>query len=143
MSKANIIIDGEGVTVTFNSVAIADIVQVSFGFFGERDEINLTTIDATKYDVSLLGDLMNIEDVVITKKSDPAADLAISTANATLVIAYKVGKNTAKTITYYAQRKSISNSEIERSPADGVNVDVTFAITNLNASLAEIGPVIA
>lgn len=143
MSKANIIIDGAGVTATFNSGSISDIVSVSFGVIGERDEIKLTTIDATAYEVGLLGDLCNIEDVVITKKSDPAADMAHSSDNKQLVLAYKVGKSTSKTITYWAQLKNISNSQIERAPGDGVNVDLTFAITNLNASLAETGPVIA
>lgn len=143
MAKTSIIIDGASVTATFNSVSISDIVSVSFGLFGERDEINLTTIDATEYEVGLLGDLVSINDIVITKKSDPAAELAHTSDNKTLVIVYKIGKSTTKTATFWAQLKNVSNSTVERAPSDGVNVDLTFAVTNLNASLVETGPSVA
>lgn len=77
MAKTSIIIDGAGITATFNSVPIADINSVSFSVFGERDEIDLTTIDATKWKQKLLGDLQKISDIVITKKSDPTNDSAL------------------------------------------------------------------
>jgi len=142
MSKSTIIIDGEGVTATLNATGINDIVSVAFSVFGERQEIDLTTIDATKWKMKLLGDLQKITDIVITKKSDPTNDLALySTSSEALAITYKIGKSTGKTITYYAQLKSISNSDVERSPADGVNVDLNFYVTNLS-SLTETGPAI-
>jgi len=143
MAKSAIIIDGAGVTAKFNDVSIADIVSISFGVHGERDEIDLSTIDATEYMVGLLGDLVGVEDVVITKKADPAAELAHTSDNKNLVIEYYVGKSTKKTLTYWAQLKNVSPSSVERAAADGVNVDMTFAITNLNADLAETGPSIA
>ena len=55
MSKTSIVIDGAGVTGSLGGVAISDINTVAFSLFGERDEINLTTIDAVKYKVKLLG----------------------------------------------------------------------------------------
>ena len=141
MSKANIIIDGAGVTATFNSVAIADILSVSFGMIGERDEIDLTTIDATAYKTGRLGDLVGVSDIVINKRSDPAADMGHSLLNKALVIAFKVGKSTSKTYTCWAQLKSVSTGTLERNGSP--TVDLTFAVTNLNAALAETGPVIA
>lgn len=144
MAKSSIIIDGAGVTVTFNSGLMADVVSVAFGTISGRDEIDLTTIDATTYKVGLLGDLCDVEDVTVTKKFDPAAELALSSDNKTLVIAYKVGKATSKTLTYYAQVAGITPGTVSRAPGDGVNVDVKFAITNLHSTtLAETGPVIA
>ncbi|MFQ3578670.1 MAG: hypothetical protein SNJ71_00840 [Bacteroidales bacterium] len=143
MAKTSIIIDGAGVTATFNSVAISDINSITFCPLGERDEINLTTIDNSNYEVGLLGDLVSVQDIVINKKFDPAADMAHSLDSKQLVITYKVGKSTTKTITFWAQLKSVSVGTIERSPGEGVNVDLTFAVTNLNASLVETGPAIA
>lgn len=143
MSKQTIVIDGEGITVTHNSVAMADVNTVSFGIKGEREEINLTTIDAVLYMVGLLSDLEKLEDIVVNKKFDPAADLAMTNDNAELAITYKTGKANTKTITWWAQRKSNANATGERSPSDGINHDVTFYITNLNGSLVETGPVIS
>jgi hypothetical protein len=142
MAKTSIIIDGEGITATFNSVGITDINTVAFNLSGERDEINLSTIDQTAYETGLLGDLVEISDIVINKKSAPAVDLAHSTDNKTLAITYKVGKSTSKTVTYWAQLKDVAPGTVERAPADGVNVDMTFMPTNLNASLAETGPAV-
>jgi hypothetical protein len=142
MSKATIIIDGASAAATLGSSSIADINSIAFAVAGDRPEINLTTIDATKFNVKLLGKLQKISDIVINKKSDPSADSALySTASEALVIDYKIGKATAKKITFYAQLKSISASTIERAPGDGVNVDLTFFVTNLNA-LTETGPAI-
>lgn len=143
MAKTSIIISGTGAAVTFNSVPITDINTISFSPMGERAEINLSTLDDADYEVGLLGDLVNIEDIVINKKFDPAAELAHTADNKALVITYKVGESTAKTATFWAQYKGCSASQISRVPGDGVNVDLTFAVTNLNASLAETGPVIA
>lgn len=142
MAKANIIIDGAGVTATFGS-AIEDINSISFSNYGERKEIDLTTVDETAYKIGLLSDLVAGQDIVINKKFDPAAALAMSTANTALVITYKVGKSTTKTATIWAQLKSISPGLVERAPADGINVDYTFITTNLNSALVETGPSIA
>jgi hypothetical protein len=142
MGKTTIIVDGAGVGATFNSVPITDINNVGFSPMGERDEIKLTTLDATDFEVGLLGDLVAIDDVVINKKADPAADVAHTKDNKLLVITYKIGKATTKTATFWAQLKSVSPSTIERAPGDGVNVDLVFAVTNLNASLVETGPVL-
>lgn len=141
MAKTAIIIDGAGVTATFNSVPIADVVAVDFGGFGGREEIDLSTIDQTAFEVGLLADLVEIEDIVITKKSDPAADMAHSILNKTLVIAFKIGKSTSKTATYWCQYKGCSPSKLARAKSD--DVDLTFGVTNLNASLVETGPAIA
>ena len=143
MAKTAIIVDGEGVSATFNAGPILEIVQVKFCTLGQRSEINLTTIDASRYEVGLLGDLVSVPNVVITKKSAPELDMAIVKTNKQLVLGFKVGKSTAKTITYWAQLIKVSKSQISRSPNDGVNVDLIFGITNLNASLVETGPVIA
>jgi len=143
MAKTAIIVDGAGVAVTFNSLPVADINSISFNAFGERSEIDLTTIDQSAVKVGMLGDLVSISDVVINKKFDPAADMGHSKLCKPLVITYKVGKATSKTLTLWAQLKSVAPGTVERSPANGINVDMTFAITNLNASLAETGPVIA
>ncbi|MFQ3578669.1 MAG: hypothetical protein SNJ71_00835 [Bacteroidales bacterium] len=142
MSKTSIIIDGAGVTVTFGGTTIEDINSVAFSVFGERNEIDLTTIDATKWKMKLLGDLQKIPDITINKKSDPTNDAALyGTSSQPLVISYKIGKNTTKNITFYAQLKSISPSSIERAPGDGVNVDLVFYVTNLS-DLTETGPAI-
>ena len=145
MSKETIVIDGAGVTATLNAVTIADINTVSFSLFGEREEINLTTIDATKFKQKLLGDLQKISDVVINKKSDPQADMLLySTALEDLVIEYEVGKATARDLTFSgAQLKSISASTLERAPGDGINVDLTFHIGNIDgAAMTETAPAI-
>lgn len=142
MSKATIIIDGASAAATLGSTSISDINSIAFSVAGDRPEINLTTIDATKFNVKLLGKLQKISDIVINKKSDPTADAGLySTSSEALVIDYKIGKATAKKITFYAQLKSISASTIERAPGDGVNVDLTFFVTNLS-SLTETGPAI-
>jgi len=142
MAKTTIIVDGAGVTATLGGTTIADINSVAFSPFGERDEIDLTTIDATKYKVKLLGDLQKISDIVINKKSDPTNDAALySTSSQALVIAYKIGKSGTRNITFYAQLKGISSSTVERAPADGVNVDLTFYVTNLS-TLTETAPAI-
>lgn len=141
MAKTAIIIDGAGVTATFNSLPIADVVAVDFGGFGGRDEIDLTTINQAAFEVGILGDLVEVEDIVITKKSDPAADMAHSLLNKALVIVFKIGKTTQKTGTYWCQFKGCSPSKLERAKSD--DVDLTFGVTNLNASLVETGPVIA
>ena len=141
MAKTAIIIDGAGVTATFNSVPIADVTAVDFGGFGGREEIDLSTIDQAAFEVGILADLVEIEDIVITKKSDPAADMAISTLNKTLVIAFKIGKSTVKSATYWCQYKGCSPSKLGRAKSD--DVDLTFGVTNLNASLVETGPVVA
>ncbi len=144
MAKADIIIDGAGTVVTFNGTAISDINTVSFGIFGERDEIDLTTIDQTGYMVGRLGDLVGISDVVINKKFDPAADLAIVTTNKILQIVYKVGKSTTKTLKLWCQFKGASAATVERAPGDGINNDLTFCVTNLQgATLSEAGPTYA
>lgn len=143
MAKTDIIVSGTDATVTFNDAAIPDVNTITFGVVSERDEINLSTLSNSTYEVGMLGDLVGVEDIVINKKFAPAVDLALTTDNKAMVIAYKVGDSTAKTFTCWAQLKGCSNSNIERAPGDGVNVDLTFAVTNLNASLAETGPVIA
>lgn len=146
MAKKNIIIDGASATVSFNGSAISDVNTIAFSVFGERDEIDLTTLDASGYKVGRLGDLVGIEDVVVNKKFDPAADLAMSTANRPLVIVYKTGKNTTKTLTLWCQLKGTSNATVERAPGEGINHDLTFAVTNMNSltaatsTLAERGP---
>lgn len=142
MAKTDIIIDGAGATATFNSVGIADINTIAFSLMGERDEIDLTTIDATAYKVGLLGDLTSVQDIVINKKFDPAADMAHSILHKTLVIVFKVGKSTTKTATFWCQYKGMSAGTVERAPGSGINVDLTFAVCNLNASLAETGPAV-
>jgi hypothetical protein len=142
MSKATIIIDGAGVTATLGSTSIADINSVAFSMFGERPEIDLTTIDATKFNVKLLGQLQKIPDITINKKSDPTADAALySTSSQALAIAYKIGKTTSKLATFYVQLKSVSAGTIERAPGEGVNVDLTFFVTNLSGT-TETGPAI-
>ena len=142
MSKSTIIIDGSGVTATLNGSALADINTIAFGVFGERDEIDLTTIDATKWKTKLLGDLQKISDITINKKSAPTEDAALySTDSQALVIRYKIGKSSNRDITFYVQLKSISNSQIERAPGTGVNVDLVFYVTNLD-SLTETAPAI-
>lgn len=143
MAKTDIIVSGTDATVTFNSAAIPDINTISFGVVSERDEINLSTLSNSTYEVKRLGDLVGVEDIVINKKFSPATDLILSTANAALIIAYKVGASSSKSATFWAQLKSCSNSNVERAPGDGVNVDLTFAVTNLNGSMAETGPVLA
>lgn len=147
MSKETIIIDGAGAEVTLNAVAIEDINTIAFGLFGERDEINLTTIDAVKFKQKLLGDLQKIQDVVINKKSDPQNDMLLySTDLQDLVITYRLGKTAVdKTVTFSgAQLKSISASTLERAPGDGINVDLTFHVGNIDgAAMTETAPVIA
>lgn len=147
MSKETIIVDGAGASVTLNAVAIADINTIAFTLFGEREEINLTTIDATKFKQKLLADLQKISDVVINKKSDPQTDMLLySTALQDLVISYQIGKLVApKTVTFSgAQVKSISQSTLERAPGDGINVDITIHIGNMDgAAMTETAPVIA
>lgn len=143
MSKQTIVISGEGVSVTFNGVAISDINTVAFGVLGERAEINLTTIDATLHEVGLLSKLQKLEDIVINKKFDPKADSLITDDNAQLVINYKTGGANAKHVTFWAQRKNASFATLERKPDTGINHDLTFFVTNLNSSLAETGPAIA
>jgi len=146
MAKTNIIIDGASATVSFNGSAISDVNTIAFSVFGERDEIDLTTLDASGYKVGRLGDLVGIEDVVVNKKFDPAADLAMSTANRPLVIVYKTGKSTTKTLTLWCQLKGTGNATVERAPGEGINHDLTFAVTNMNSltastnTLAERGP---
>lgn len=142
MAKTTIIISASGLTVTLGSTTLGEVVSVAFPLFGDRDEINLTTIDAVKYEQKLLGDLQKLPDIVVTKKSDPTNDAALHSEDSeALVIGYKIGGSTEKTVTYYAQLKNISPSTIERAPGDGVNVDLTFFVTNLN-ELAEDGPTI-
>ena len=143
MAKSDIIVSGADATVTFNSSLIPDINTISFGVVSDRDEINLSTLTNTLYETKRLGDLVGIEDVVINKKFAPALDLALSQDNKSLVIAFNIGESTATTLTLWCQLKGCSNSNVERAPGDGVNVDLTFAVTNLNASLVETGPVIA
>jgi len=146
MAKRNIIIDGASATVRFNGTLISDVNTIAFSLYGERDEIDLTTLDASGYKVSRLGDLIGIEDVVVNKKFDPEADLAMVTTNKPLVIVYLTGKSTTKTLTMWAQLKGAGNATVERGPAGGINHDLTFAITNLNSltaatnTLAERGP---
>lgn len=145
MSKASIVIDGAGVTVKYATVTLADINTVTFSLFGERDEINLTTIDATKFKQKLLGDLQKLPDVVINKKSDPQNDIRhYKTSLETLQIGYNVGKATGKVLALEgAQLKSISPSTLERAPGDGVNVDLTFFIGNMSgAAMTEDGPTV-
>jgi len=146
MAKTTIIIDGAGVTATLGTGGvISDINTISFGVFGERSEIDLTTIDATKFKTKLLGDLQKIQDIVINKKSSPAEDVALyNTDSESLAIAYKIGKSTNKVITFYVQLKSISPSNVERAPGNGVNVDLTFFVTNIDAkaTMVETAPAI-
>lgn len=143
MSKQSILIDGEGITVTFNGNAVADINTVLFGVAGARETINLTTIEAVQYMQKLLSTLEELEDIVVNKKFDPAADLAMTNDNALLLITYKTGRANTKTLTYWVQRQNNASATGERSPSDGINHDVTFVITNLNGSLEEIGPAIS
>ena len=143
MSKQTIIIDGAGVSLTIGGTAVNDIVEVAFGVFGERQPIDLTTIDATKYKVKLFGDLQKLADVTITKKSDPVNDaLLYATDSQALVLQYKIGKSTPKTMTEYVMVKSVSKSKVKRGSSD--NVDVVCYVTNLDAiaTMAETGPAI-
>ncbi len=142
MSKKTIVIDGEGVTATFNDVAIADINTVAFSIRGERAEINLTTIEATAYLVGLLADLQEIEDVVINKKFDPKADYAHTSDNKELVLNYKTGKSLTKIATFWCQLKNAAAATLERGPSDGINHDLAFFVTNLDADFTETGPAI-
>ena len=142
MAKGDIIIDGGSVTVTLNGTAISDITEVAFSIFGTREKINLTTIDAAKWKTALYSDLQKVEDITITKKSDPVNDAALySVDSQALVITYKKGRSTNQAATFYVQLKDISNSDIEREPGDGVNSELTFYVTNL-AALTETGPAI-
>ena len=142
MSLATIIIDGEGATATLGTTLITDINTIAFSVFGERPEINLTTIDATKWKAKLLGKLQRLSDIVINAKSNPALIASLySKEIETLVITYKIGKSTDKTLTYYAQFKGAGTSSLERAPGDGVNVDLTFLVSNINGT-TETGPAI-
>ena len=141
MAKADIIVSGTDATVKFNSgTAMADVNTIAFGVVSERDEINLSTLGNAKYEVLRLGDLVSVEDITVNKKFDPAAELALSDENKALVVEFKVGDASAKTISYWAQVKDVTPGTVERSPGEGINVDIVFAVTNLNASLVEEGP---
>ncbi len=144
MSKLTIVIDGADAEITLGSTTLEDVNTIAFSIFGERNEINLTTIDATKFKQKLLGDLQKITDIVVNKKSDPTNDaLLYSTDVEELTIGYNIGKATPKTATFYAQLKSISNSTLERAPGDGVNVDLNFYVSNLKgAAMTETAPAI-
>lgn len=143
MAKANIIISGQGVTAVLGSTNIEDINTLSFSIFGERSDIDLTTIDATKYKMKLLGDLQKIPDITVNKKSAPVDDAALySVSSELLTITYKQGQSDDYTAKFYAQLKNVSNSEVERAPGDGVNVDLVFYITNLN-NLVETAPAVS
>lgn len=142
MAKTTVIVEGVGLGAKLgDSKTISDIVSIAFPVFGDRDEIDLTTIDATKYKQKLLSDIEKLGDITITKKADPVNDSALySTSIEPLVISYKIGGATAKNITFYVQLKDISASTVERAPGDGVNCDLVFFICNLDADLAEQGP---
>jgi len=136
MSKQTIIISGDGASVKFGATTLGEVNTIAFNVRGERQEINLTTIDATKFKTKLLAKLKKISDIVVNKKSDPEADAGLySTDMATkLEISYAVGGGAvSKKATFYAQCKSVSASTLEREPGDGINVDVTFYVTNLNS----------
>ena len=140
MAKTDIIIDGEGVGAKLNDVSIDDIVEIGFSIFGDRKPIKLTTIDATKWEQQLFSDLEKIENITITKKSNPVADAALySKASETLVITYLTGKSSQKHVTFFVQLANISDSAVARSANDGVNVDLDFFVTNLD-TLVEQGP---
>ena len=144
MSKATIMIDGANATVALGGTTLEDVNTIAFSLFGERDEINLTTIDATKYKMKLLGDLQKVTDIVVNKKSDPINDPGLySTSVEALVINYYIGKATSTTVTFYGQLKSISNSTLERAPGDGVNCDLNFFVSHLkDAAMTETAPAI-
>lgn len=143
MAKTTIIIDGAGVSATIGGTAVNDIVEVAFGVFGERQPIDLTTIDATKFKTKLYGDLQKLSDITITKKSDPVNDaLLYATDSQAFVLQYKIGKATAKTLTEYVMVKSVGKSKVTRGGAD--NVDIVCYVTNLDAiaTMVETGPAI-
>ena len=102
MAKGDIIIDGGSVTVTLNGTAISDITEVAFSIFGTREKINLTTIDAAKWKTAIYSDLQKVEDITITKKSDPVNDAALYGVDSqALVITYKKGRSTNQAATFY------------------------------------------
>ena len=144
MARANLIISGTGAGATFNAVPLTEINTISLpSIAGERVEIDLTTLTDTDYLVGLLSELVENGDVVINKKFDPAADMGHTQENALLLITFKVGESTTKTFTCWAQFNGFSPGTVEREPGDGINVDLTFVLTNLNGSLVETGPVIS
>lgn len=142
MALSTVIIDGAGAGAALGSTTITDINTIAFSVFGERPEINLTTIGDTKWKTKLLGTLQTIQDIVINCKSNPTlVNSLYNTSSEALAITYKIGLSTTKTITFYAQFKGASASTLERAPGDGVNIDLNFLVTNLS-TLTETGPAI-
>lgn len=138
----NAILDGQGMTAKFNSVDITELKQVEFSLGGEREVNDLTTANNEEYECSLLSDLKKVSDVVITKLS-AAGDATIVGTNAQLVIGFKEGKTTAKTVTYWAQLKAIKPTKLIVKAKEGIAHDLVFHVTNLNATVVVTGPVIA
>jgi len=136
MAGAGILIDGKGTTVTHGGTTIANTIFVEFPLIGKAEPIDLTGLDNVLFKTSILSVLQELDDVVISVKANPTVIGAMSRANAALVITLPTATPTVCTI--WCQLKEASR--IKAITKEKGVVDLTYHVTNLNASMIETGP---
>lgn len=137
VALAKTVITGFGISVTHGTTDLDNVRAVAFNVRGEFTEQDLTTANNAAYRVGRAGNLADNGTVVVTKLSEPSVDDDIPTDNDEMTIVYDCLDGSTDTITVWCKLLSVTPSVLELDPADGVAVDVTFTVTNLNASFAE------
>lgn len=139
VSLTKTVITGFGISVTHGGAAINNVRAVTFDNMGERVEQDLSTANNAAVRTKWTSTLTKLGNIVVTKLAEPSLDDTLSTANAALAISFKTLDATTQTETFYAELLSVSPSVLDLDPAEGVAIDLTYLVTNLNVA-TETGP---
>ena len=130
-----IIVDGSGSTVTHNAVAIANVNTIKFNIQGEKAEIDLTGLGNVEYETAALSKIKKMKDFVLNVKNDPVLIAALHEDNAAMVIT--LSDADATVITIWCHLKSDGDGDV--APKVRTDVDLTYLVTNRNATGVETG----
>lgn len=128
------IFDGNGCTLKNGETVIGGIVSITVPGWA-KTEINDTELANTEVKTAILANLKKYNDLVITVKFDNQTEIKEGNAEYTITFPGSVG-----TLRLWMDLKSIGDATVQND--SGVTCDLTFLVTNMNATGVETKPVL-
>lgn len=128
------IFDGNGAKLKKGSTVIGGITKITVPGWA-KTEIDDTELANEDVKTAILANLKKYNDLVITVKFDNQTEIEEGNAEYTIEFPGSVG-----TLVLWMDLKSVGDASIEND--SGVTCDLTFLVTNMNATSAETKPVL-
>lgn len=128
------IFDGNGAKLKNGSTVIGGITKITVPGWA-KTEIDDTELANEDVKTAILANLKKYNDLVITVKFDNQTEIEEGNAEYTIEFPGSVG-----TLVLWMDLKSVGDASIEND--SGVTCDLTFLVTNMNATGAETKPVL-